>query len=457
MRNQITFISRILVGALFIVSGLIKANDPLGFSYKLEEYFAQDALNWSIFHGAEVGLAMAACIGEIILGVALLAGEKIKLAIWSTLLLMIFFTFLTGYTAIGNWFFENQDAGLTKTFEGILGFTAADIHYFKDCGCFGDALKLTPMQSFLKDVVLMVFTLLIFFDKNNVKSNTSMQDYISYGASIVLIALFSWGVLGWGLPVWFSLIVFAIMMGVKMLIKSDMKSWAMAGITTIISFMFTYHCYAHLPVKDFRPYAIGRSISDGMKSAEELGLLPPKYGYIYTLKNKNTGELKEIDDQAYLNEKWWEKKEWEMVSELTKHIKIRDGYEPPVHDFVLESMESGDDQTNWALTQPYIMFWVEYDLSKTDKEVQSEVVELTKAVEELNVPVWGLTAGLYDQVEAFRHKHQLMFPYYTCDATTLKTVIRSNPGLVLLNKGTVIGKWHSNDIPSIEEIQELIN
>ena len=132
--NKVT-ISRLLVGSLFIISGLIKANDPLGFSYKLEEYFAFDVLNWTIFQGTEVFLASFISIAEIVLGAAFIAGEKTKLSAWLLLIMMIFFTFLTGYTAIGNWFFEHQDREFTHTMESLFGFVAGEIHYFKDCGC----------------------------------------------------------------------------------------------------------------------------------------------------------------------------------------------------------------------------------------------------------------------------------------------------------------------------------
>lgn len=179
MLNKTT-ISRLFVGALFIISGLIKANDPLGFSYKLEEYFAQDVLNWTLFQGSEVFLAAFISIGEIVLGAALLAGEKAKLSSWLLLVMMVFFTFLTGYTAIGNWFFENQSHSFTATMEGLLGFTASNIHYFKDCGCFGDAIPFTPWDSFVKDLVLMVFTLIIFKTRNTILPNTASQDKVMY-------------------------------------------------------------------------------------------------------------------------------------------------------------------------------------------------------------------------------------------------------------------------------------
>lgn len=442
-------VSRVIVGALFIVSGLIKANDALGFSYKLEEYVAPDVLNWVIFQGVELELAALVCIAEILLGVAVLAGEKFKLASWSLLLMIVFFAFLTGYTAIGNWFFENHTAGITETAEGIFGFEARDIHYFKDCGCFGDAIQLTPMQSFLKDVVLLVFIIVLFVWKGDVSGNTDREDYIYYGSALGLIGLFSLGVLGWAFPIIFSFITFAVMIGIRRMMQSDAKGWVMAGAATLISGFFTYYTYAHLPIKDFRPYAIGKNIADGMEIPE--GKEPPQYMVIYTMESQSTGETQEVSSIDYLQKEVWKNKDLKIVN-TSDQILYKEGYVPPIHDFVLEDLNSGEDRTYEILGYERVALWVAHDISKTDVDVQKQVSALSKQMEEAGIPVFGLTGGLYDQVEDFRHEYENAFPYMSCDATTLKTVIRSNPGLVLLKKGTVTGKWHHNDIPTFEHI-----
>lgn len=442
-------ISRIFVGALFIVSGLIKANDALGFSYKLEEYVAPDVLNWVIFQGVELELAALVCIAEILLGVAVLAGEKFRLASWSLLLMIVFFAFLTGYTAIGNWFFENHEAGITQQAESAFGFEARDIHYFKDCGCFGDAIQLTPMQSFLKDVVLLVFILVLFVFQRDVESNTQKDDYLYYGASLGLITLFSLGVLGWFFPVIFSLITFAVMMAIRHFMQSDIKGWVMAVAATLISGIFTWYTYAHLPIRDFRPYAIGKNITDGMIMPE--GMEPPQYMVMYTMESQSTGETQEVSSIDYLEKQVWKNKDLKIIH-TGDQILYKAGYVPPIHDFVLEDLTEGGDRTEEILALDQVALWVAYDISKTDLDVQNQVADISTQLQSSGVPVFGLTGGMYDQVEDFRHAHNLAFPFLSCDATTLKTVIRSNPGLVLLKKGTVVGKWHHNDIPTFEQL-----
>ncbi|MDR9486562.1 DoxX family protein [Salibacter sp.] len=448
------FISRILVGSLFIVSGLIKANDTTGFSYKLEEYFAEDVLNWVIFQGWEVGLAMIVAIAEILLGFATLAGEKFKLNSWALLILMIFFTFLTGYTAIGNWFFENPDTSLTGTFEGILGFSAENIHYFKDCGCFGDALMLTPFQSFLKDLVLLVFTVIMFIGRNRVVPNSHSRDLFIYAISIVILGSFSIFVLEWFFPVVFTLVTFVIMLTIKRLSTSDEnRGWVMAIAVLLVSGGFTYYAYAHLPVEDFRPYAIGKNIEEGMTIPE--GKKPPQYAVNYTMKDTITGKTKVVSSDKYLEDEIWKDKQLKIV-ETSDQFLVEEGYIPPIHDFVLEDPESGEDYTTMILNQDYVLFWVQYDMSKTETGAMNDVKKLSEIAMQSNFNVYGLTAALPGEIDEFRHKYQLMFPYLTCDATTLKTIIRSNPGLVLLKNGTVKGKWHHNDIPTFEELKNQV-
>ena len=154
-------ICRVLVGATFIISGLVKANDALGFSYKLEEYFAESALNLPFLEPYALALAILACLAEVVLGFAVLVGGRMKLATWSLLLLTLFFGWLTAYTATCDPFAK---------YEAIMNGEAVmkDVTCVTDCGCFGDAMKgslgrsLTPWESFTKDMILLVFVLPLF-------------------------------------------------------------------------------------------------------------------------------------------------------------------------------------------------------------------------------------------------------------------------------------------------------
>jgi uncharacterized membrane protein YphA (DoxX/SURF4 family) len=192
MKNIITQFSRIFVGILFIISGLIKLNDPIGFSYKLAEYFSEPVFNMPFFVPFALGIALFLVILEVVLGIMLLIAYKTKFTIWSLLILIVLFTFLTFYSAYFN--------------------------VVKDCGCFGDALKLTPWQSFTKDIILLLFILILFFNQKLVKPlfRNNVQNIVIY-ASIVLSSL----------------------MGV----------WVLN----------------HLPIIDFRPYKVGNNIQKGMR------------------------------------------------------------------------------------------------------------------------------------------------------------------------------------------------
>ena len=183
----ITQIVRILVGVLFIISGLLKLNDPVGFSFKLEEYFAENVLNIPLFIPYALLIAVLVVIFEVVLGIMLLIGFKTKFTIWSLLLMILFFTFLTFYSAYFN--------------------------KVTDCGCFGDALKLTPWESFTKDVVLLVFIMILFFN----------QKYIQ--------PLFG---------------------------KLGQNATIFMAYTACL--FFAYYVLMHLPVFDFRAYKVGTDI-----------------------------------------------------------------------------------------------------------------------------------------------------------------------------------------------------
>lgn len=377
----ITQLSRILVGILFIFSGLIKLNDPMGFSFKLDEYFAPDVLNMPFLQPLVLPLAVIIVIFEVLVGVALLLGFRKKLTAWILLLMILFFTFLTFYSAYFN--------------------------KVTDCGCFGDAIPLTPWESFGKDVVLTILILIIF---TNLRFITPI---FTKGArsGILVVSLVLCSILGW-------------------------------------------YVLNHLPVIDFRAYAEGKSITEGMKSAEELGLEPTQYGTIYYMKNKQTGEEKKVSSEEYMEKEWWKDKEWEMQSDKTESVILKEGYEPPVHDFVITFQDQ--DQTQEVLNAPVVFLMISYDMTKAEKDAFPVINELAGEVQDAGYPFIGLSASLPSVVEQLRHELQTPFVFATADQTTLKTIIRSNPGVVLLKKGVVIKKWHYNDVPGFEEVKPLL-
>ncbi len=444
-------ISRLLVGALFIISGLIKANDPLGFSYKLEEYFAADVLNWTLFQGTEVFLAAFISIGEIVLGAALIAGEKIKLSAWLLLIMMIFFTFLTGYTAIGNWFFEHPDRDFTHTMESLLGFAARDIHYFKDCGCFGDAIPFTPWDSFVKDLILFVFTLVIFKGKANIKPNTNVQDMWYYSIAIVLISAFAIGVTNWVFPIVFTAALFSGMVAIKKA-KGFGSGWIMGVFAFVLTSLFPIYTLSYLPVKDFRPFAIGENLHHNMELQE--GEEPPLYTVDYTMKSLTTGDESVVSAIDYMDLEVWKNKDLEIIATGDQYL-FKEGVVPPIHDFVLETIDK-EDLTYSVLSEELVFLWVGYDLSFSNEDAQKQVQEIAQSCKSSGVPVYLLSATDFVQSENFKQIHGLDIEVLTCDATTLKTVVRSNPGLVVLSKGIVVGKYPFKSVDSFNQVKNKL-
>ncbi len=375
----ITQLSRVLVGALFIFSGLIKLNDPKGFSYKLDEYFAPDVLNLSFLQPVALELAVFIVILEVLLGVALLIGSWKKLTSWLLLLMIAFFTFLTFYSAYFN--------------------------KVTDCGCFGDAIPLTPWQSFGKDVILLVLILIVFFHRQYINPVFSRKGRLAVMACSLAGCIF---------------------LGVYVL--------------------------NHLPVKDFRPYAVGKSIVEGRKPAEEVGKKPTVYGTIYYLKNQDNGEEVKVSSQAYVDEKWYQKKEYNMLSDKTETVVLEKGYEPPIHDFVM--LLDDEDKTEELLSEEAVFILVSYDITETAPEAYPAINKFADQAQESGIPFYGLSASLPTVVEQWRHELQTPFPFATMDETTLKTIVRANPGVVLLKEGVVAGKWHHQDLPAFEDVEK---
>lgn len=374
--KYIVQICRIIVGIIFIISGFVKAVDPIGFGYKLEEYFAPDVFNISFLHDLALPQATFFSILEIMLGVFLLLGIFRKFTTWALLVLIVFFTFLTFYSAYFN--------------------------KVTDCGCFGDALKLTPWQSFWKDIFLLVLIIIIFIGQKFIKPLFEKAK-ISYGISIIALLACIW-----------------------------------------ISFVGIQY----LPIIDFRAYAVGKNLPEGMKSAEELGLKPPQFQVNYTMKNKTTGEETQITDKQYVNEpKWYEEgTPWGLLAEKTETVKIADGYEPPIHDFVLDC--DGEDMTETYLNEEKMVFFITPFTEKLTSDEISKLNQLHEKLNSANIKSVALTNSDIENAD---------FPYCFVDQITLKTIIRSNPGIITLEKGTVVGKFHNNPIPEVEEILESFN
>lgn len=375
---------RIFTGVLFIFSGAIKLNDPMGTQIKLEEYFEVFAQDFSpIFHWfipLTLVMSVVFCVLEVALGVALLVKFKPKWSIPTLLGLIVFFTFLTFYSAYFN--------------------------KVTDCGCFGDAIKLTPWTSFYKDVVLLVFSLWLMVFKNQIGT-------------------------------W----------------KTARTTNATFGSATLFSLAFSIYAIWHLPPIDFRPYAVGENIPMNMKLPEDAK--PDIIEVRYTLKNSQSGAEKVMTDKEYMDSKIWEDTLWQVVN-TSEPILIQKGDRPRITDYAVRSEDGDFTQQSFSGNK---LFIIVRDVNKADKSCFEEINKLVASLEanmSPKVEVWVLTSSSSADFEVFRHEVQLAVPYYFIDGTVSKTIMRSDPGLWLMKNGVVKGKWHYHDIPDSDKIFQLL-
>jgi uncharacterized membrane protein YphA (DoxX/SURF4 family) len=366
----LTQLSRILVGVLFIISGFIKANDTIGFSYKLVEYF--EVFHMPVFVDYAVAMAMFICIFEIMVGVALLLGAYSKLNAWLLLLMIVFFTWLTGYSAITG--------------------------KVTDCGCFGDAIKLKPVQSFLKDVVLLVFIIIIFIGHKHIKP--------LLGHTIQSIVL---------------------------------------SVALLVTTAFTFYTYMFLPRIDFLPYKVGNDIKALMTYPENAERPVIEMVFIYEKDGKQLelgmNDLSNIDET------------YKFIDRKDKVIK--EGYIRPIADFKL--YKDGVEYTDSLLADAnYKLIIVQKDLKSSRPGVESQLAKLGEDWQAAGYNIWALTASAPEFVEVYRHEHQIPFQYYTMDITPLKSMVRSNPGVMLMKGNVVVKKWSSYAIPSMETLKKYM-
>lgn len=403
----------------------------MGFSYKLEEYFSPDVFDMAFMEPFVVPLAFLACVAEIVLGLAVILGAKMKLASWSLLGLTVFFGFLT-------WFSAYYDK-------------------VRECGCFGDALSLTPWESFYKDMFLMVFVIILVLKASKIKLNTQNDDLIVGGLGLLLVAVLSLGIFDWGLPVVLYIILIGGAIVLKRMLGSSNKEWIMAGYVTLLTSIFGIYTYNYLPVKDYRAYAVGKSISEQMKTAEEKGEKPTTYYTLYTLVDES-GNEKEVRSDVYLKDQIWKDKSLKIDKEQSKGPYVLEaGYEPAITDFKIDSYEDGDLTHEVLDAEEPTLVWVFKSIEKA--QTDPDMAKLISLTNELGknggMKVLALSPSPYEEVESFRHENNLAFPFYAGDEIVLKTFVRSNPGLILMKKGTVLGKWSNNDLPSADEVKAL--
>ncbi|GHB80435.1 BT_3928 family protein [Persicitalea jodogahamensis] len=352
-------IAKVIVGVLFIFSGLIKLNDPVGTEIKLEEYFEVFAQDLPALHDFFIGLipfalyfSVILCVAEVVLGVALLVSYKPKTTSWLLLITIICFTFLTFYSAYFN--------------------------RVTDCGCFGDAIKLKPWTSFGKDVFLLALILFLVYHRKKFRA---------------------------------------------------MPTGMIVAVATVASVGVAFYAIRHLPIIDLLPYRVGASIPEQMKPSEEM-----KYKYVFEKDGK------EVEFEKFPSDTTLKFKEMVLLNESAK---------PKITDYRAWNDEGDFTQQTFEGNKLFIIVKNLNDINiAAFPEIRKLVTDLKgKAVEPII-----LTSASSDEMNEFLKTQQLTLPYYYADATVLKTISRSNPGIWLLQNGVVKGKWHFNDTPDAQVV-----
>lgn len=361
-------VCRFVLAATFIFSGYVKAIDPLGTLYKLKDYAAAMSLNGLLPDWALVGVAIALGALEFALGVFMLFAVRRHVVSRITL------AFMAAMTVLTLWIFVADPV--------------------KDCGCFGDALKLTNGETLLKNIVLIACAALVAWRP------ADMARFISRS-----------------------------------------NQWIVRYYTVAYIVITSVYCLYTLPIFDFRPYHVGMNIKQGMEIPE--GAEQPEFESTFLLR-KN-GETREFTLDNYPDSTW------EYVD--TRTVQTKKGYEPPIHDFALTSCDTGEDITEQVLTKKgYTFLLVSPRLAVADDSNFGDIDQIYEYAEENGADFYCVTASANDEIERWRDLTGAEYQFCNADETTLKTMIRSNPGLMLLKDGTIIGKWSHNALPQTDDL-----
>lgn len=354
---------RFLLGALFIFSGFVKAVDPLGFYYKIQDYLtAFGIVSWfPSYLPLFLGIVLSAV--EFSVGIFLCLGIRRKTAPTLALLLMVVMTPLTFYLALAN--------------------------PVSDCGCFGDTWVLTNWQTFGKNIVLL----------------------------IAAISVFKWQ----------DLMVRFI---------TPKMEWMISIYTFLFVFVLSFYCLNDLPILDFRPYKIGTNIKAGMEIPE--GAKPSVFESRFILEKD--GKRQEFTLDNYPDSTW-------TFVEARTVLKEK-GYEAPIHDFSMMSLDSGEDITDSVLADKgYTFLLVAHRIEEADDSNIDLINEIYDYSVEHGYSFYALTSSPEEEIELWRDKSGAEYPFCQMDDITLKTIIRSNPGLLLIKEGTILNKWSDSRLP----------
>lgn len=356
-------VCRFLLGATFVLSGFVKAVDPIGTQYKIQDYLSAVGLAQYFPDIVTLLSAIALSALEFCLGVFTLFAIRRHLISKLIVAYMAVMTFITIWTALYN--------------------------PVKDCGCFGDAIHLTNVETLLKNILLLA-------------------------ASCVVA--------------WRPLRMYRFL--------SRSNQWIAINYSILFILLLSGHCLYHLPLIDFRPYHIGMNIKKGMEIPK--GAPHPEFETTFVLQKNGVRKTFTLDN--------YPDSSWQFVD--SKTVQTKAGFVPPIHDFSIEKPD-GDDITDSVLNaHGYVFLLISPHLEQADDSNFGDIDQLYEYCQEQKIPFYCLTASGEKDIRHWEDITGAEYPFAFTDETTLKTIIRSNPGLLLLKDGTIIRKWSHNDLPS---------
>ena len=365
------YVARTVVGLTFILSGLVKAIDPLGTQYKIQDYLAAIPPSLSLPDMLTLLMSVSLSMVEFTLGAFMLTAISRRLTARLTLLFMVVMTAVTVWIYIAD--------------------------PVTDCGCFGDALTLTNLETLLKNIVLLALAALVAWRPTHIGRLMSRSNQMLLGQMLMLtpVALSFW-------------------------------------------------CLYDLPLIDFRPYHIGADIKAGMEIPE--GAEQPVLDTTFIMEKD--GERREFTLDNYPDSTWT------FVD--SKTVTVKEGYVPPIHDFSITAAD-GEDITDMVLgREGYTFLLISPDLDKADDQNFGDIDQIYEFCQDNSIPFYCLTASTEKSQQHWQNITGAEYPFCMTDATTLKTMIRSNPGLMLLEKGVVRGKWSHNRLPETTELETML-
>ncbi len=360
-------VCRMAVALTFILSGYVKAVDPLGTQYKIHDYLVAAGMSDIVPDAVTLGASVLLAAAEFCAGVLLLFAIHRRTVSRLVLVFMAVMTPLTLWLAVAD--------------------------PVEDCGCFGDAVVLTNWETFAKNVVLLACTLVVFRRP---------------------------------------------MMMVRFISKTN--QWIILNYTVLFILVSSVYCLYYLPILDFRPYHVGADIRKGMEFPE--GAEQPQFETTFVLEKNGTRKEFTVDD--------YPDSTWTFVDSRT--VQTAAGYVPEIHDFYMQTLDGEEDVTDKILDEEgYAFLLISPHIEQADDLNFGDIDMIYEYCMDHGYSFRCLTASSGDAIQRWRDITGAEYEFLHADETTLKTVIRSNPGLVLLKHGVVLWKWSHNDLPELNE------